>query len=189
MTFIEQILASLIGTIGGAFLAFIFAVIGFRINAKFKSKSESLNIINNLKCEFNLNQAILAGRVTIVDDYIKTIEDNDIFSFKNFKRYERIILDSLFVKGRIYDIFDAIEFADIYLILNIIDKYTENYIDNRIQGMDSEKKDIYLNKVTKEFSEVHTMLIELNKSLDKKKIKIENTSFLYYFYDKKNPRS
>ena len=180
MTFEEQILATLIGTAGGAVLGFIFAIIGFRINEKSKSKSELLCIINNLKSEFEINQAILAGRVNVINDYIETIEDKDIFSFNVFKKYERIILDSLFNKGRIYDIFDPIEFTNIYIILNLIDKYTEDYIDNRIQGMDSEKKVIYLNKIKDEFTDTHKKLIELIVSLDKKKIETENTSFSYY---------
>ena len=92
MTFEEQIYATLIGTACGAVLGFIFAVIGFRINEKSKSKSELLNIINNLKYEFEINQVILFGRVNEINDYIKTIEDNDIFSFSVFKKYERIIL-------------------------------------------------------------------------------------------------
>ena len=180
MTFQEQIYASFIATAGGVFLAFIFSVIGFRINAKLKSKSELLNMINNLKCEFEINTAILAGRVTVINDYIEAIEDKDIFSFNVFKKYERIILDSLFVKGRIYDIFDSIEFTNIYIILNTINKYTEDYIDNRIQGMDSEKKVNYLNKQNDLFIDAVRKLNDLIVSLDIKKIKTENTSFFYY---------
>lgn len=187
MTFEEQIYATLIGTACGAVLGLIIAVIGFRINAKFKSKSELLNIINNLTCEFNLNQAIIVGRVTVINDYIGTIEDNDIFCFRQFKRYERIILDSLFVKGRLYDIFEPIEFADIYLILNIIDKYTEDYIDSVLQEKDSEKRIIFLNEINDEFTTIHEMLIELIISLDKKKIKTENASFFCCLHKYKNP--
>ncbi len=182
MTFQEQIYATLIGTTGGAFLGFIFAVIGFRINAKLKSKSELLNIINNLKCEFNINQIILQGRVNVIKDYIATIKDNDIFSFYFFNKYERIILDSLFNKGRIYDIFDTNEFANIYIILNTINRYTEDHIDNRIQGMDFGKKVNYLNKLKDLFMAVSKKLEKLIVSLDIKKIKTENTSFLYYLH-------
>jgi hypothetical protein len=180
MTFEEQILATLIGTACGAVLGFIFAIIGFRINEKLQIKSELLNIINNLKSEFEINQVILAGRVHVINEYIETIEDNDIFAFHNFKRYERIILDSLFVKGRIYDIFDTYEFADIYRILNIINEYTEDNIDNRVRGSDSEANVNYLNEAKDEFIVAYERLKKLIVSLDKKKIKTENTSILYY---------
>jgi len=176
MTFGEQILATLIGTTCGAVLGFIFAIIGFRM----KSKSEFLNIINNLKCEFDINQVILFGRVMEIKDYIATIEDNDIFSFSIFKKYERIILDSLFSKGKIYNIFDTEEFADIYKILHIINEYTEDNIDRVIEGMDSEGKIEYLNQAKYYFIDASGKLKKLIVSLDKKKIKTENTSILYY---------
>ena len=180
MTFQEQILATLIGTVCGAVLGFFFAVIGFRINEKSKRKSELLSIINNLKSEFEINQVILAGRVNVINDYIETIKDNDIFAFHNFKRYERIILDSLFVKGRIYDIFKTNEFADIYRILNIISEYTEDNIDNRVQGSDFEEKVDFLNEAKDEFIEASRKLKNLIISLDNKKINTENTSFFCY---------
>ena len=84
------------------------------------------------------------------------------------------------VKGRIYDIFDTNEFADIYRILSIINEYTEDNIDNRVRGNTSEANVNYLNEAKDEFIDAYERLKKLIVSLDKKKIKTENTSFLYF---------
>ena len=131
MTFGEQVLATLVGSIAG----FLFAIALFYLREKITGKRVKKNIAKCLKREFQYNLNLIEEWIQTVDRILQkiTVQDYKIFDYLRYSSYQRFYLYQSFQFGVLYDFFnneDVKIISDIENHLNInVEQYINFFID------------------------------------------------------------
>jgi len=142
MTFGQNIVSTLIGTVSG----FIFAVVLFYITEHRKQKSEKVNLIKNLKREFKYNLSLISNWIDEYDKILRkiTADDFQVYPSLRYTYFQRYFVQMSFGHGILYDKLTDEEVSSLNAILLHFDSADEQYIQNLINRW----KDSTIDKVT-----------------------------------------
>jgi len=128
MTFCEQIIATLIGTIIG----FIFALVLFYLTDIIKRNKQKKEIIQLLKREVEFNTKLLLKYLKDINKIIENItaNDNRINTYLKYSDFQVIFFGKSIQSGYIYEIFTDDEITKIIDCINHFTLFSENYINN-----------------------------------------------------------
>jgi uncharacterized membrane protein YgaE (UPF0421/DUF939 family) len=139
MKFGQQILATLIGTIAG----FIFSIILFYLTNKWKINSYKKNVVKNFSKEIEYNLSLINRLHSQINDVISkvTADRIDIYTYLDYKRYQRLFLDELFRQEVLYERLNQDEVSEIDTILFHFSIVAENYMNKNIEDWKARKID------------------------------------------------
>jgi len=131
MTFGQQILATLYGTIAG----FVFAIVLYYVTDLIRINKTKNNLIKNLKREFEYNISLLEEWIKEIDRILLKISahDEQVFSYLKYSYFQRLFLQECFRFGILYKSFNNEDISNLNTILLHFDINFENYI-NKIIG-------------------------------------------------------
>lgn len=130
MTFQQQVIATLLGSIAG----FLFAIFIFYITENIKTKRIKKNLIKNLKREFEYNISLLQGWIDEIDKILRkiTTDDRQIFSYFKYSYYQRLFTQESFHFGILYELYNNEDISTLSTILLHCDINGEQYINQKI---------------------------------------------------------
>lgn len=130
MTFGQQLLATLIGTISG----FLFSIALFYFTQKIKHLNEKSNIFKSLKSEFRYNLSLLNNLLNDINKTITKIsaDDKDIFFYFRYSNFQRLFLQEAFRLGLLYDKLEDDDINNIDGILTHFGISYENYTNQKV---------------------------------------------------------
>ena len=128
MSFGEQILATLIGSI----LGFGFAIVLFYVSEKIKARGQRKHLIRGLKKEFELNFLQIDKWIEITDEILLKIASNDhaISASYRLTDYQRLFTQLCFQQGILYNALEAKELATLNAILLDFDSGPTQWLNN-----------------------------------------------------------
>ena len=170
MTFGQQVLSTLCGTIAG----FLFAIALFYITEKSKTKRAKKHLIKNLKREFEYNTSLLQDWINEIDSVLGKITTRDtiVFAYFKYSFYQRFFIQESFRFGIVYDILTNDDVSNLNTILLHCDVGVESYVNDLVKrwrekrieqqeafrGFDFEKK--ALQKFKKQLEEISGKFIK-----------------------------
>lgn len=130
MTFGQQLLSTLIGTISG----FLFSIALFYLTQKIKHWNEKNNILKSLKREFRYNLSLLNNLLNDINKTITKIsaDDKDVFFYFRYANFQRLFLQEAFRLGLLYDKLKDDDINNIDGILTHFSASYESYINQKI---------------------------------------------------------
>lgn len=131
MTFLQQVLASFIGTVFG----FIFAILLFLITNSIKAFFDRKTLLRHLKREFEYDSALLQDWIEEIDKVLRKITANDlqVFSYLRYSFFQRSFMQEAFKLGIMYNSLNNEEISNLNNILLHCDVGPEQYVNNAIQ--------------------------------------------------------
>ncbi|MEK6690538.1 MAG: hypothetical protein AABY78_04435 [Nitrospirota bacterium] len=104
MTFQEQVIATLLGSLAG----FLFAIVIFYITENIRTKRIKKNLTKNLKREFEYNISLLQEWIDEIDKILRKITANDtqVFSYLKYSYYQRLFAQESFHFGILYELYN-----------------------------------------------------------------------------------
>lgn len=138
MTFIQQVVASFIGTTFG----FIFSIILFLITWLIKTYLDKKTLKKHLKREYEYDVSLLQEWIDEIDKILRKITANDkqIFSFIRYTYFQRSFIQEAFRSGLMYNSLNNEEISNLNTILLHCDTGIEQYINGIIHEWKTDQK-------------------------------------------------
>jgi len=139
MTFFEQVLATFIG----ALAAFVFSLVLFYLQEKFKEGKNGKTLMSNIKKECDFNVIFLEDFKDQFDKFLRKISANDKSAFLplKFEKVQRLFISKAFNEGLLYDSLKAEELQELDSMLDYFSQSTNNFFWTRLQAFCSGKTD------------------------------------------------
>jgi len=138
MTFVQQVLASFMGTTFG----FIFSIILFLITWAIKSYVDRKTLRKHLKREFQYDISLLQEWIAEIDKILRKISasDHDVFNFLRYTFFQRTFMQEAFRSGLIYNSLNNEQLSNLNNILLHCDVRIEQYINGTIHEWKTSQK-------------------------------------------------
>lgn len=144
----KEIIPDVIGTFLGAIVGFIFALILFFLKEYYKERKDKKNIIKSLKREFEYNLSVFNTWIEVLRSHKQDVKsglfkENAGYVINKIK-FQSTVLDSIFSKGGIYDIFELKDIEYLYYLLSLVPIFKNELIDihfHKIEELKFEKPD------------------------------------------------
>src|SRR3989338_9138279 len=126
---------NLFSTLIGALLGFIFSICLFYFQNKWSKKAEKESLEKNLVKEFEFNEHYLQKVLDEIKKVIEkiTVDDRAVYYFFNYLRYQRLLIQTYFQQGYLYEKLDPEDISVLDTVLTHMGQVNEYYLNNSIQ--------------------------------------------------------
>lgn len=131
MTFLQQVLASFVGSLFG----FIFAIILFLVTVTIKEQFDKRTLLKHLKREFEYDISLLQEWIEEVDKILRKITANDlqVYTYLRYTFFQRSFMQEAFRSGMMYRSLNNEEISNLNNVLSHCDTGIEQYVNGAIQ--------------------------------------------------------